>query len=148
MTLVENRMAYANYEILEELEAGIELAGFEVKSVKNKQGSLKGAYVSIRNDEVFLIGAHIPPYQAGNTPTSYDSYHARKLLLTKHEIKNLIGTGKQKGLTIVPLSMYNKRGKIKVAIAIVRSRKKHDKREVIKKREADRDILRTLKTGQ
>ena len=140
-----NKKAGFNYEFLEKMETGIVLAGFEVKSLKSGRGSLDGAYVSVRNGEVFLVHAHIPPYQAGNTPKEYDQYRDRKLLLNKKEIAHLVGFEKQKNLTIVPISVYNKGGKIKVEIAIARGKKKYDKRETIKKRDIEREIGRSLK---
>ncbi len=143
--LVENKKARFNYEILDKYEAGIELLGFEVKSIKSHHGSLEGAFVIVRGGEAYLIGANIPPYQAGNTPADYERDRNRKLLLTKKELKELGGHGENKGLTIVPLMMYNKANKIKVSIATVRGKKKFDKRESIKKRDTDREIRRTLK---
>lgn len=143
--LIENRKARFNYEILETFEAGIELLGFEVKAVKGKQGSLDGSYVTLRGSEAFLMNANIPPYQPKNTPDSYDPKRIRRLLLTKKEIRELVGTERQKGLTIVPLEMYNKGRTIKVRLGLVRGKKKFDKRETIKKRETDREIRRTLK---
>jgi SsrA-binding protein len=145
MSYIDNKKAHFNYEILEKLESGIELLGHEVKSIRMSHGSLEGSYVGIRGNEAFLIGANIPPYQMANTPKSYDPYRSRKLLLTKAEIKELTGKEKTKGLTIVPLSVYNKGNKIKISIGIVRGKKKHDKRETIKKRELDREVRRTLK---
>jgi len=145
MSLIVNKKAGFNYEFLEKMETGIVLAGFEVKSLKSGRGSLDGAYVSVRNGEVFLVHAHIPPYQAGNTPKEYDQYRDRKLLLNKKEIAHLVGFEKQKNLTIVPISVYNKGGKIKVEIAIARGKKKYDKRETIKKRDIEREIGRSLK---
>lgn len=141
----ENRKAFFNYEILEKLEAGIELLGFEVKAVKNGQASLDSAYVAIRGGEAFLIGAQIAPYQPSNTPKEYEPARTRKLLLTKKEIAALLGFEQKKGLTIVPLSLYNKGGRVKVAVAVVRGKKKFDKRAVIKKRETDREIDRAMK---
>lgn len=146
MSLVVNKKAGLKYEILEKFEAGIELFGFEVKSVKDKQGSLDGAYISARSGEVFLVNADIPPFQAKNTPSDYDPLRSRKLLLTKKEIRKLADLETQKGLTMVPISMYNKNGKIKVEIALARGKKKYDKREDIKKRDVGREIARTLKT--
>lgn len=145
MSLVQNKKAYFNYEILERHEAGIELLGFEVKSLKNGQGSLDGSHITIRGGEAFIIGMQIPPYQVGNTPPDYDPTRNRRLLLTKKEIITLSGEEGQKGLTIVPLSVYNKGRKIKIEIATVRGKKKFDKRESIKKRDTDREIRRTLK---
>ncbi|MFA6006779.1 MAG: SsrA-binding protein SmpB [Candidatus Paceibacterota bacterium] len=143
-TEIRNKKAHFNYDILEKFEAGIELFGFEVKSVKGGHGSLEGTRVIIRDNEAYLIGVNIPPYQTGNTPAGYDPTRTRKLLLTKKEIKELIGKGEQAGLTIVPLALYNKSGRIKVSIAVAKGRKKYDKREVLKKRDAERDIRRTL----
>ena len=145
--LIENRKAKFEYEILEKFEAGIELLGFEVKSLKNGRASLEGAFVIIRGNEAFLTGAHIPPYQAKNTPADYDPYRLRRLLLTKKEIDYLTGKEKVKGLTIIPLSLYTKGPKIKISIAVVKGKKKSDKRETIRKRETEREIRRTLKNG-
>ena len=144
-TLLKNKKAYFDYEVLEHFEAGIELFGFEVKALRKKQGSLEGAYIIIRGNEAFLVGTHIPPYQVANTPDGYDPNRVRKLLLHQKEIQQLIGLEKQRNLTIVPLSVYNKARKLKVDIAIVRGKKKYDKREIIKKRESKRNIERTLK---
>ena len=142
MRLIENKKALFDYEVLEKLEAGIELLGFEVKSIRGQRGSLNGAYVSVKGGQVFLIGAHIPPFQPNNTPSNYDPYRERKLLLTKGEIRSLIGREKAKGLTIIPISVYNRKNKIKVEIAVARGKKKYDKRAVIKKRETEREIRR------
>ena len=143
--LIENKKAKFDYEFLKEYEAGIELFGFEVKSLMKKQGALNGAYIIIRGDEAFIVNMGIPPYQTENTPKNYNPERNRKLLLHKKEITELIGKEKEKGLTIIPVSLYNKNRKIKIKIAVVRSKKKHDKREVIKKRDIERDIGRTLK---
>lgn len=145
MSLVKNKKAHFNYEILEKTEAGIELLGFEVKSLKAGQGSLEGAHITLRGNEAFVINMQIPPYQPANTPNDYDPLRNRRLLLTKKEIASLSGEEKQKGLTIVPLSVYNKGRKLKLEIAVVRGKKKYDKRETIKKRDTDREIRRTLK---
>lgn len=142
MSLIQNKKAYFNYEILEKTEAGIELLGFEVKSLKNRQGSLEGAHITIRGDEAFVINMQIPPYQPANTPKDYDPTRNRRLLLTKKEILEIKKFEVQKGLTIVPLSVYNKDRKLKIEIAIVRGKKKYDKRETIKKRDTEREIRR------
>ena len=141
----ENRKARFNYEILEKYEAGIELLGVEVKSVRSGQMSLEGAFVIARGGEAYLINANIPPYQAKNTPKDYDPLRNRKLLLTKKEIVELAGSEKNKSLTIVPISVYNKGRKIKIEIALVKGRKKFDKRETIKKRDTDREIRREIR---
>lgn len=141
----ENRKARFNYEILEKYETGIELLGTEVKSVRAGQMSLEGAFVIARGGEAFLINANIPPYQPKNSPKDYDPLKNRKLLLTKKEITELAGSEKNKSLTIVPISVYNKNRKIKVEIALVKGKKKFDKRETIKKRDTDREIRRDFK---
>ena len=140
--LIYNKKIGMDYEILETFETGIELLGFEVKSLRNKQGSLLGSHVTIRGGEAFLISSNIPPYQIKNTPEDYDPKRNRRILLTKPEIQKLASLEAKKGLTIIPVSMYNKGKKIKVEIAIVRGKKKYDKREDIKKRDTDRDIRR------
>jgi SsrA-binding protein len=145
MTLIDHKKARFDYEIMDKYEAGIELLGFEVKSLMSKRGSLEGAFVIARGGEAFLMGASIPPYQAKNTPAGYDPYRTRRLLLKKSEINSLAGKESANGLTIVPLSMYNKGTKIKIEIAVARHKKKHDKRELIKKRETDREMRRELK---
>lgn len=141
----ENRKAHFNYEILETYEAGIELLGFEVKAIKTHHPSLEGAHVIVRGGEAYVIGLHIPPYQIGNTPADYDPEHTRKLLLTKKEIAVLADQGDKKGLTLIPLSLYNKGRRIKVSVGIARGKKRFDKRESIKKRDTDRDIRREMK---
>lgn len=142
MALAENKRAYFDYEILEKYEAGIELAGHEVKSVKTGKINLSGAYVIIRNNEVWLINADIPPYQPKNTPEGYNPKRTRRLLLTKKEIRELIGKTNQKTLTLLPLKAYTKGRKnlIKLEIGLGKSRKKSDKRELIKKRDIDKEI--------
>ncbi|MFC1594868.1 SsrA-binding protein SmpB [Patescibacteria group bacterium] len=145
MALAENKKAYFEYEIIEKFEAGISLRGFEVKSIKLGRASLQGARVTIKKDEAFLIGATIPPYQPANTPADYDPTSTRKLLLHKKEIKYLIGKEKEQRLTLVPIKLYNKNRKIKLEFALVRGKRKYDKRETIKKREAKRKIDRAIK---
>ena len=141
----KNRKARFDYEILEKYEAGIELLGTEVKSVRGGQMSLEGAFVIVRGGEAFLINSNIPPYQVKNAPKDYDPLRNRKILLTKKEISDLAGSEKNKSLTIVPISVYNKGRKIKLEIALVKGKKKFDKRETIKKRDTDREIRREYK---
>ena len=141
----ENRKARFNYEILEKYEAGIELLGTEVKSVRNGQMSIDAAFVIIRGGEAFLINANIPPFQPKNAPKDYDSFHNRRLLLTKKEMVELAGSEKNKSLTIVPISVYNKGRKIKIEIALMKGKRTKDKRESIKKRETDREIRREIR---
>jgi SsrA-binding protein len=145
MSLITNKKAHFNYEILDKYEAGIELLGLEVKSVKLGRGSLDGARVIVRGKEAFLVGATIQPYQPENTPKEYDQNRTRRLLLTKNEINELIGKEAERGLTIIPISMYNKGRKIKIEIAVVKGKKKYDKRETIKRRDIEREIGRRIK---
>ena len=145
MSLIENKKATYNYDIIDTLEAGIELFGFEVKSLRQKRGSLEGSYITIKDNEAYLINALIPPYQAGNTPKEYNERRPRKLLLKKNELKILTGKSETKGLTFIPLSLYNKNIKIKLSFAVARGKKAHDKRSAVKKRETDREIRRILK---
>jgi SsrA-binding protein len=144
-TFSENRRAHFDYEILETFEAGLVLTGAEVKSIKNGRMNLAGSYVRFHNDELYLIGASIAPYQPKNQPTDYDPNRSRKLLLKKSEIKYLIGKIQQKGLTLVPLKVYNKGRRIKMEIAVARGKKQYDKRETIVKRETAKKIERELK---
>ncbi|MCH7529876.1 SsrA-binding protein SmpB [Patescibacteria group bacterium] len=147
MILIKNKKVNLNYEILKEFEAGMDLLGFEVKALRGKQGSLDGTHITVRGDEAYLIGVSIPPYQPSNTPKEYDPLRNRRLLLTKKEIGELAGAESKKGLTIVPISVYSKERKLKLRIAIVRGKKKYDKREDIKKREAKRKINREIKSS-
>ena len=146
MSLVKNKKVHFNYEIIERYEAGIELFGSEVKALRAGRGSLDGSHVTVRGGEAYLVGATVQPYQSGNIPKDYDATRNRRLLLTKREIAELGAQESKKGLTIVPISVYNKQHKLKVEIAIVRGKKTHDKRETIKKREAERDVMRDLKS--
>ena len=143
-TLVDYKKAHFNYEILEKIEAGIELLGFEVKALKASLGSLEGAYVIIRGGEAYVMNVFIPPYQEKNTPSDYDPRRNRRLLLGKKDIQHLADIEGGKGLTIVPISIYNKSRLVKVSIAVVRGKKQFDKRESIKKRETDRTVRREL----
>lgn len=145
MALVQNKKIHFNYEILERYEAGIELLGVEVKSLRAGRGSLDGSHVTVRGGEAYLIGATIQPYQAGNLLKGYDATRNRRLLLTKNELAELSAQESKKGLTIVPVSVYTKGRKLKVEIAVVRGKKTHDKRETLKKREAERDVMRDIK---
>jgi len=143
--LVKNKQALFNYNILENFEAGLVLKGHEVKSIKSGHLSLKGSFVSLRNSELFLVNAYIPLYKMSGALPSYDAYRPRKLLLRKREVRRLIGKLSEKGLTLIPLKAYTKRGKIKIEIGLARGKAKEDKRETIKKRESERDIRRLLR---
>ena len=146
MALIENKKAYFDYNIQERYEAGIELLGIEVKSLRAKHASLEGAHVTVRGGEAYLVGATINPYQPNNIPKGYDATRNRRLLLTKGEIGELAKAEDTKGLTIVPISVYNKNKKLKLEIGVGVKKQKHDKRETLKKREADRDIARDTKS--
>ncbi len=145
-TLAENKKAYYNYEILEKFEAGISLLGQEVKSLKTRGVNLAGTYAVLKDEEVFWLGAKIPPYQPKNAPADYNPERSRKLLLRKTEIKYLIGKTSQRGLTLIPLKVYTKNGKIKLEFGLAKGKKKFDKREQIRKCEVEREIQRELKT--
>lgn len=146
-TLAENRRARFDYDILETIEAGIVLTGQEVKSVKLGRMSLTGSFGTIHESAVWLTGASVPAYQPKNAPSNYDPSRSRKLLLHRDEIAKLIGKIKERGLTLVPLRVYSKRGRIKVELGLARGKKQHDKRETIRRREAAREIDRTLKNS-
>jgi len=145
MALIENTRAGFDYEILETLEAGLELLGFEVKSLRAKHGSLKGARVVARGGEAYLVGATIPAWQVANAPKSYDPERTRRLLLSQKEIAHISSAEGQQGLTIIPLSVYNRGRVLKLGLAIVRGKKKQDKRQSIRAREEKRSMQRTLK---
>jgi len=143
--LVRNKKATFNFEILERFEAGAELFGYEVKSLRAGQGKLDGARVLVRGGEAYLVGASIPAIQPANAPKEYEAERPRRLLLTKKELKALIGMDAAKGLTLVPLSWYTNKRRIKLSFASVRGKKKLDKRETIKSRETKRDMEREMK---
>jgi SsrA-binding protein len=140
--LIHNRKASFNYEILERFEAGMKLTGPEVKSLRAGQGALDGAFVTVRGAEAFITGMTIPAYQINNQD-DYDPERPRKLLLTKDEIKRL--SELEKGLTIVPITVYNKGRHIKIEVASVRGKKQFDKRQTIKKRDTERDVRREFR---
>ncbi|MDP3875249.1 MAG: SsrA-binding protein SmpB, partial [bacterium] len=139
----DNSKALFDYEVLERFTAGIELLGMEVKSVRGGKMNLRGTFVAIRGNEAYLTGAEIPAYQPKNAPKEYDALRTRKLLFTKSELEELKNAEGTKGLTIIPLSVYNKGRFLKLDIAIARGKKKFDKRQAIKKRDVERDLKRT-----
>lgn len=142
--LIENKKVTLRFTILETFSAGIELTGSETKALRAKQGSLDGSRVVIRAGEAYLVGMTIPPYQAANTAKGYDPERSRRLLMKKNEIAELLTAEEKKGLTVVPISVYNNRY-IKVQVAIVRGKGKADKREDLKKKDAKREADRVLK---
>lgn len=139
-----NRKAYHDYSILETVEAGIVLTGTEIKSVRSGKVQLREGYVRIENDEPWLLNAHIALYEAG-TRYNHDPIRPRKLLLHKKQIGHLAGAVAQKGLTMVPLRMYIKRGVAKLEVGLARGKRMYEKRETIARREADREIRRAVK---
>lgn len=157
MSLVVNRKAKFNYEILEKFEVGIMLEGFEVKAARSGHMSLDGAHVILLpklsaikkgGARLSLIGATITPLQPKNVSDSFVATHTRQLLMKEKELDSLEKELKTKGVTIVPLSVYAKRGLIKIEIALVRGKKKFDKRETLKKKDAKREIDRVMKGGR
>jgi SsrA-binding protein len=144
-TYAINKRANYDYEILEKIEGGLVLTGYEVKSIKTGLISLKGAFVTIRDNEAYLTNASVPAYQPKNTPESYDQERTRKVLIHKSQLKSLIGKISRKGLTLVPIKVYSNRGLIKLEFGVGKGKKKFDKREDIKKREAKVGIERALR---
>ncbi|MBP2033528.1 SsrA-binding protein [Clostridium algifaecis] len=143
-TLAENRKARHDYFIEESMEAGIELVGTEVKSIRQGKANLKDSYADIINGEVFVRNMHISPYENGNI-FNRDPLRARKLLLHKTEISKLVGYTAQKGYTIIPLSLYLKHGRVKVNLAVAKGKKDYDKRDALLEKAAKRDIDRQMK---
>ncbi|MEK7156107.1 MAG: SsrA-binding protein SmpB [Patescibacteria group bacterium] len=146
MSLIRNDKIGFDYTILEEIEAGLELLGTEVKSLRAGHGSLKGARVVARGGEAYLVGATIPAWQVANAPKTYDATRTRRLLLSKKQIAQVSSAEGQDGLTIVPISVYSAGRNLKLSIGIARGKKKADKRQGLMKRDVKRQIERTLKT--
>lgn len=144
-TLIQNRKAKFDYQILETFEAGVALLGKEVKSLKKGQGKLDGAYAYILDGELMLLNMYITPYQPKNTMGAVEPDRSRKLLLRKKEINYLVGKLKEKGLTLVPMKVYIKNGKIKLELGLGKGKSKIDKRETIKKREMEREVRRNFR---
>ncbi|MBL8988422.1 MAG: SsrA-binding protein SmpB [Gemmatimonadetes bacterium] len=145
--VARNPRATHDYHILETHEAGIVLTGTEVKSLRQGKASIKEAYGLVRNGEVWLEGMHITPYEQGNR-YNHEPVRGRKLLLHRREIERLIGATEQKGCTLVPLELYFKKGRAKVALALGKGKKVHDRREDLKRRIADREMARAMKSGR
>jgi SsrA-binding protein len=140
-----NKQATWNYETLETFEAGLSLLGGEVKSLRLGHASINESFIVIEEGELFLIKAYIPPYQIKNSSPAYDPYRKRKLLITKKEFRNIARRKTEAGLTLIPISLYDKNGFLKLQIALARGLKKHDKRNVLKDRDAKREIGRMMK---
>ena len=144
--IAKNPTAYHNYNIEDKLEAGIVLTGTEIKSIRNGKVNLKDSYANIKNGEVFIYGMHISPYEHGNI-FNKNPLRVRKLLLNKKEINKLIGLIKQKGSTLIPISLYFKGSLVKLELGIGKGKKLYDKRQDIAKKEAERQIARNFKAN-
>jgi SsrA-binding protein len=144
-SIVQNRRARHDYHVLESFEAGIELRGTEVKSLRDGQITLKDSYADVVGGELYLVGAHINPYEMGNI-YNHDPERSRRLLMHKREIVRLASQVAEKGLTLVPLRLYFKGGRVKVEIGLCRGKKLHDKRESVKEQEAKRDMERYIRS--
>ena len=143
LSVARNPKATHDYHILDSWEAGIVLTGTEVKSLRDGKASIKEAYARVRNGELFLEGMNITPYEQGNR-YNHDPVRTRKLLLHRKEIEKLIGAVEQQGLTLIPLELYFKNGRAKVAVALGRGKKQHDKRQDLKRRVAEREVARAV----
>ena len=141
--VAQNRQAFHNYEILEKFEAGIVLTGTEIKSARDGKVNLKDSYGLVKAGEVWLLNCHISPYSHGNY-SNHEPLRTRKLLLRRPEINKLIGRTTERGLTLVPLRMYLKEGRLKCELALAKGRKVHDKREVSKKKTIDKETRQAL----
>ncbi len=142
-----NRRAFHEYEVFDRLECGLVLTGTEVKSLRDGHSSLEDAYAKIEDGELWLIGSDIPEYAMGNR-MNHKPKRSRKLLLHRREIARFVGKASQRGYTLVPLRMYFKNGRAKVELAVAMGKQTHDKRETLKKKEADREIRRTIRDRQ
>jgi len=145
-TLIENKKVHLRFSVLESFSAGMELVGSEAKSLRSRRGSLEGARIVVRGGEAYLIGATIPPYQMANTDKNYDPERTRRLLLKKSEIAELADAESKKGLTTVPLDVYNAGRYLKLRVAIVKGKGKEDRREDLKKADALRDAAREIRS--
>jgi SsrA-binding protein len=142
--IADNRKAFHDYHILETFEAGIALLGTEVKGIREGQANLRDSYARLEKGEVWLFNVHINPYSHRGY-VDHDPKRKRRLLLHKHEIRKLIGKTVEKGLTLVPTKLYFKNGKVKVALALAKGKQDHDKRETLRRREADRETRAAVK---
>ena len=143
--IASNKKAFHDYHVLQKLEAGIELTGTEVKSLREGRVNFKDSYVNFKGGEAFLFGTHISPYTHGNRE-NHDPERIRRLLMHRHEIDKLEVQVAEKGLTIVPLRLYFKGGRVKAEIGVVRGKKLYDKRETERRREADREAAAAMKS--
>lgn len=147
MSIIDNKKAFFDYFIEERYEAGIALEGWEVKAIRAGRAQLKEAYVVVRSGEVYLFGAHISPLATASTHIKPDPVRTRKLLLKAEEIRRLIGKVERAGYTLVPLDMHYTRGRVKCEIGLAKGKKQHDKREVEKKRDWERERAQLMRSG-
>ncbi len=145
--VAENRKARHDYQITDTLEAGLELRGTEVKSLREGQASLAGSYAEIEGGQAWLVDCHIAPYACGNVH-NHEPRRPRRLLLHRREIDRLAGRVQQRGFTLIPLKIYFRGGRAKVELAVARGRAHEDRRETLKRREADREAARALADGR
>lgn len=143
---IKNSKAGFNFETLETYEAGLQLQGHEVKSLRLGHASISESFIINDDGELYLVKSYIPPYQQKNTPPSYDPHRKRKLLIRKKELLEISRKKQESGLTLIPLSLYDKGGFLKLQFALARGLKKHDKRQAIKQRDANREIGRLMKS--
>ena len=145
-TFITHRRATFDFEILDTYDAGVELFGLEVKAIRSGKGKLEGAHIIVRGGEAYLVGASVPAHQPINAPKNYEPERVRRLLLSRKEINEIAQKSDQKGLTIIPLMLYSSGRNIKLKMAVAHGKKKQDKRELLRKRDAERHIERTLKS--
>jgi SsrA-binding protein len=145
MSIVENRKAYHDYFIEERIEAGLALAGWEVKAIRAGRAHLKEAYVVIKNGELVLLGAHITPLTTASTHVNADPTRTRKLLMHREEINRLVGKVERAGYTLAPLDLHYRNGRVKIEVGLAKGKKQHDKRDTTKDREWAREQQRLLR---
>lgn len=143
--IAENRKARHDYHVLDTWECGVALLGSEVKSIREGRANLRDSYARVDNGEIWLLNVHISPYSHRGWETT-DEKRPRKLLLHRHEIRKLVGSVAEKGLTLVPLEMYFKQGRVKVLLALAKGKQAHDKRETLRRREIDRETRAAVKS--
>jgi SsrA-binding protein len=143
-TIAENRKARHDYHILETWEAGVSLLGTEVKSIREGRVNLRDSYARVQNEEIWMMNVHISPYSHRGS-AEHAEMRERKLLLHRHEIRKMLGRVAEKGLTLVPLELYFKKGRVKVLLALAKGKQAHDKRETIRRREVDRETRAAVK---
>ena len=146
-TIAENRKARHDYHILETWEAGVSLLGTEVKSIREGRVNLRDSYARVQDEEVWMMNVHISPYSHRGS-ADHAEMRQRKLLLHRHEIRKMLGKVAEKGLTLVPLELYFKKGRVKVLLALAKGKQAHDKRETIRNREVDRETRAAVKSRQ